>query len=182
MNASYKLTAVLFGIGVTLHNPEEAMYLAGWARSHLKLRFEPNPRIFWFLTSLVSVVVWVPIIGVCVSKNSTHFQSALSGFALAMAISAVIPHLDHPGEAFLLAGNGNVNPVQRATGRATDSCAVERRRDVAFRCLAGSSSVCPVVGLRRIWKLVRGPCNPDREKGVSIGALCYFPAIPRPDR
>jgi hypothetical protein len=27
MNLSYKLTAILFGIGVTLHNLEEAMYL-----------------------------------------------------------------------------------------------------------------------------------------------------------
>jgi hypothetical protein len=93
MNASYKLTAILFGIGVTLHNLEEAMYLVSWARSHLKLWFEPNPKIYWALTSLVSVVIWIPIVGVCVSKESTHFQSALTGFALAMAINAVLPHL-----------------------------------------------------------------------------------------
>jgi hypothetical protein len=92
MNPSYKLTAILFGIGVTLHNLEEAMYLVSWARSHLKLRFELNPKIYWVLTSLVSVMIWVPIVGVCVSKESTHFQSALSGFALAMAINAVLPH------------------------------------------------------------------------------------------
>ncbi|WP_321477569.1 HXXEE domain-containing protein [uncultured Paludibaculum sp.] len=93
MSPSYKLTAVLFGIGVTLHNLEEAMYLVRWARSHLKLRFEPNPKIYWVLTSLVSVMIWIPIVGVCVSKESPHFQSALSGFALAMAINAVLPHL-----------------------------------------------------------------------------------------
>jgi hypothetical protein len=92
MNASYKLTAILFGIGVTLHNLEEAMYLVSWARSHLKLRFEPSPKIYWVLTSLVSFVIWIPIVGVYVSTESTHFQSALSGFALAMAINAVAPH------------------------------------------------------------------------------------------
>jgi len=92
MNVSYKLTAILFGIGVTLHNLEEAMYLVSWARSHLKLRFAPNPRIYWVLTSLVSVVIWIPVIGVCVSKENTNFRSALSGFALAMAINAVLPH------------------------------------------------------------------------------------------
>ena len=93
MNPSYKLTAILFGIGVTLHNLEEAMYLVSWARSHLKLRFEPNPKIYWVLTSLVSVVIWIPVVGVCVSKESASFQNALSGFALAMAINAVLPHL-----------------------------------------------------------------------------------------
>jgi hypothetical protein len=93
MNPSYKLTAILFGIGVTLHNLEEAMYLVSWARSHLKLRFEPNLKIYWVLTSLVSVVIWIPIVGVCVSKESTNFQIALTGFALVMAINAVLPHL-----------------------------------------------------------------------------------------
>ena len=90
--SSYKLTAILFGMGVTLHNLEEAMFRADWSRSHLKLRFEPNPRIYWVLTSLVSVVIWIPVVGVCVSKERSSFQSALSGFALAMAINAVLPH------------------------------------------------------------------------------------------
>ena len=84
--------AILFGIGVTLHNLEEGMYLVSWARSHLTLWFEPNPRIYWVLTSLVSVVIWVPIVGVCISPESGHFQSVLSGFALAMAVNAVLPH------------------------------------------------------------------------------------------
>jgi Protein of unknown function with HXXEE motif len=89
---SYKLTAILFGIGVTLHNLEEAIFLAAWTRSHLKLWFEPDPTIYWVLTSLVSVVIWIPIVGVCISKEGSHFQEALSGFALAMAINAVLPH------------------------------------------------------------------------------------------
>jgi len=90
--SSYKLTAILFGIGVTLHNLEEAMFLVDWTRSHLKLWFEPNPKIYWVLTSLVSVVIWIPVVGVCASKESSYFQNALSGFALAMAINAVLPH------------------------------------------------------------------------------------------
>jgi hypothetical protein len=90
---SYKLTAILFGIGVTLHNLEEAMFLVDWTRSHLKLWFEPNPKIYWILTSLVSVVIWIPVVGVCVSKENSCFQDALSGFALAMAVNAVLPHL-----------------------------------------------------------------------------------------
>ena len=91
--SSYRLTAILFAIGVTLHNLEEALFLVDWSHSHLKLWFEPNPKIYWVLTSLVSLVIWIPVVGVCVSKESASFQNALSGFALAMAINAVLPHL-----------------------------------------------------------------------------------------
>lgn len=92
--SSYKLTAILFGIGVTLHNLEEGMFLVSWAQSHVKLWFEPDRKIYWVVTSLVSVVIWIPVVGVCVSKGTpTGFQNALSGFALVMAINAVLPHL-----------------------------------------------------------------------------------------
>jgi Na+(H+)/acetate symporter ActP len=38
-------------------------------------------------------VIWIPVVGVCVAKESSSFQTALSGFALAMAMNAVLPHL-----------------------------------------------------------------------------------------
>ena len=88
---SYKLAAVLFGIGVTLHNLEEAFFLADWARAHLKLWFEPNRRIYAVVTSLVTAVMWIPILGVCASNP--YFESVLSGFALVMAVNAFVPHL-----------------------------------------------------------------------------------------
>jgi hypothetical protein len=90
---SYKLAAILFGVGVTLHNLEEALFLVSWSRTHLKLWFTPDPRIYWVVTSLVSVVIWIPIVGVCVWPENAHFQFALSGFALAMAVNAMLPHL-----------------------------------------------------------------------------------------
>ncbi len=91
--ASYKLIAILFGIGVTLHNLEEAMFLVKWSRTHVKLWFTPNSGIYWALTSLVSAAIWVSILGVSVWPESTRLQCVLSGFALAMAINALLPHL-----------------------------------------------------------------------------------------
>lgn len=41
---------------------------------------------------MVTVVIWIPVVGVCVSKEIFSFQNALSGFALAMAINAVRPN------------------------------------------------------------------------------------------
>lgn len=93
MHSVYKLTAVLFGVGIALHNLEEAVYLPGWFRSHVKLLFEPDQRIYWVLTSLVSVAIWIPIVGVCVAPENTRFQTVLSGFALLMVINVVVPHL-----------------------------------------------------------------------------------------
>lgn len=93
MHFLYKLTAILFGVGVTLHNLEEAAYLPGWLRANLKLPFEPNERIYWVLTSLVSLVIWIPIVGVCLLPEGGHSQVVLSGFALVMAVNALLPHL-----------------------------------------------------------------------------------------
>lgn len=92
MHSFYKLTAILFGVGVTLHNLEEAVYLPAWLRSNVRLVFEPNRKIYWVVTSLVSIVIWVPIVGVCLWPESSRFQSVLSGFALTMVINAVLPH------------------------------------------------------------------------------------------
>jgi Protein of unknown function with HXXEE motif len=90
---SYRLTAILFALGVTVHNLEEALFLVHWARSHTKLWFKPNPLIYWVLTSLVSVVIWIVAISVNVWPDNRTFQFALSGFALAMAFNAAFPHL-----------------------------------------------------------------------------------------
>jgi len=91
--ASYHLIAILFGLGVTLHNLEEAMFLVRWTRAHLKLRFTQDQKIYWVVTSLVSVAIWIPIIGIRIWPESARLQWALSGFALTMAVNAVIPHL-----------------------------------------------------------------------------------------
>lgn len=93
MHSLYKLTAILFGVCVTLHNLEEAVYLPAWLRSNMTLFLEPNRKVYWVVTSLVSVVIWVPIVGVCLSPEGSRFQNVLSGFALVMAINAVFPHL-----------------------------------------------------------------------------------------
>lgn len=94
MNAtSYRLIAVLFAVGVTLHNLEEAMFLVRWERAHLRWRFNPDPKIYWVVTTLVSVVIWILIVGISARPDRARLQLALSGVALAVAINAVFPHL-----------------------------------------------------------------------------------------
>jgi hypothetical protein len=84
-----KALALLFATAVTLHDIEEALFLPAWIRTHLKVRFKPNPRAYWIVTSLVSIIVWIAALG----PATPSFHLALSGFALAMAINAFVPHL-----------------------------------------------------------------------------------------
>jgi Protein of unknown function with HXXEE motif len=94
MNAvCYKLIATLFGIGVTLHNLEEAMFLVSCSRTHLKLPFPQNAKIYWVLTSLASLVIWIFILGVRRWPQNSDLQCVLSGIALVAAVNAVLPHL-----------------------------------------------------------------------------------------
>jgi Na+(H+)/acetate symporter ActP len=90
---SYRLLAVLFALGATLHNLEEARSLTDWARAHLKLGFAPDARIYWAATSAVSVAIWLAAIGVIVRPDNQQFVYAISGFAFAMAVNAVVPHV-----------------------------------------------------------------------------------------
>lgn len=91
--SSHPWIALLFALGVTAHNLEEAVFLPAWARDHLRLWFEPNSMIYWMLGSLVSVIVWLAALGVMIWPGDPNFRFALAGFALAMAVNAVFPHL-----------------------------------------------------------------------------------------
>jgi hypothetical protein len=86
---------LLFATGVTLHDLEEALWLPGWmrTRTHVKTVFDPHPKAYWVGTSLVSFVVWIAALAVGIWPTVPPFHLVLSGFALAMAVNAVVPHL-----------------------------------------------------------------------------------------
>ena len=90
---SYRLLAVLFGLGVALHNLEEALFLPDWMRAHVRAGFRPNKKIYWVLAALVTAFLWVVISGSILSPLSPRLHWAVCGFALAMSVNAVVPHL-----------------------------------------------------------------------------------------
>ncbi len=85
--------ALLFAAAVTLHNLEEALFLPAWIRTHLKVRFDPNPKAYWIATSLASILIWILALGATLRPATPPFHLALSGFALGVAINAFLPHL-----------------------------------------------------------------------------------------
>ena len=93
-----RLLIIAFAGGVTLHNLEEALFLPRWARANVTLpvvalAFRPSSTIYWILSSAVSAVVWLAVLGVTLRPTIAAFHFALSGFALAMAVNAFLPHL-----------------------------------------------------------------------------------------
>lgn len=84
---------LLFAVAVTLHNLEEAIWLPGWTRVHVKVRFGSIPMAYWIGASIVSVLVWTAAVGAALSSTKAPFHLALSGFALAMSLNALVPHL-----------------------------------------------------------------------------------------
>jgi len=89
---SISAVALLFAAAITLHDLEEALFLPAWIHAHLKVRFNPNPKAYWIVTLLVSLLAWIVALGVSLTPENRAFHLALSGFALAMAINVFLPH------------------------------------------------------------------------------------------
>jgi len=90
---SHLCLPLMFATGVTLHDLEEAFWLPDWIRTHVKTVFDPNPKAYWVVTSLVSLVVWIAAMAVWIWPTVQPFHLVLSGIALAMAVNAFVPHL-----------------------------------------------------------------------------------------
>ena len=84
---------LLFVTAVTLHDIEEALWLPDWMRTHVKTVFDPHPLAYCVGTSLISLFVWIAALAVGIWPNVIQFHLVLSGFAVAMSINAVVPHL-----------------------------------------------------------------------------------------
>ncbi len=85
--------SLLFAIAVTLHDIEEALWLPGWIRAHVRTRFDPNPKAYCIATSLITVVVWIATLAAGFWPDVQSYQFVLSGFAFAMGFNAIAPHL-----------------------------------------------------------------------------------------
>ncbi len=82
-----------FAAAVTLHNLEEAFFLPNWLRAHGRVRFRPNPTAYWIGTSFLTVLAWIAAAGAAQTPPWRPFPLLLSGFALGVAINAIVPHL-----------------------------------------------------------------------------------------
>ncbi len=89
----YNSLLISFAIGVTLHNLEEAIGLPAWAKKNAKfVPFTPKPMIYWVLTSLISVFVWILVFAALKMPDNGFIANFMIGIALAFAFNAFFPH------------------------------------------------------------------------------------------
>jgi len=83
---------LLFLLGFTLHNLEEAIWLPGWSKYAGRLRPEVKRHEFHFAALVVTVVGYL-LTFLHLTNTNVYAQYAYYGFVLMMCFNAIFPHL-----------------------------------------------------------------------------------------
>jgi len=129
--------AVLFALAVTVHNVEEGIWLPGFP--HPAMLEPPSPFAFRFAVAAITLVFWAMAGGLLIGFP---FEPVLAGFAVAMIVNAILPHLAvtawfrryHPGT-----GTAWVLVVPAALNALVALDWAERFRDTAYAAGATAS-------------------------------------------
>ena len=83
---------MLFLLGFTLHNLEEAIWLPGWSKYAGRFHTEVKRNEFHFAALAVTVIGYLLTFFHLMSAN-IYAQYAFYGFVLMMCLNAIFPHL-----------------------------------------------------------------------------------------
>ena len=88
------MEAVIFMFCITLHNIEEALWLADWLRKNMpSKRKTPSKEQFVFAILGITVLGYLTAGLFILFPDNLYIEYAFIGFVGAMIINAVIPHL-----------------------------------------------------------------------------------------
>jgi hypothetical protein len=130
---------LLFVLAVTLHNIEEMIWLPGFP--YPPPLTVPSPFVFRFAAVVITLVFWSVL---AATALGFRLESVLAGFAAAMIVNAVVPHLAlgiyvrryHPGlaTAWLLVVPAAASVLSAGGGMA-------RFRDLPFALAAAAGFI-----------------------------------------
>ncbi len=83
---------LLFLLGFTLHNLEEAIWLPGWSKYAGRFYPEVKRNEFHFAALVVTVIGYL-LTFFHLTTNNMYAQYAFYGFVLMMCFNAIFPHL-----------------------------------------------------------------------------------------
>ncbi|MGC1175803.1 HXXEE domain-containing protein [Polaromonas sp.] len=90
---SLSLLGWLFALGVVVHNVEEAWLLPAWSARAGRWHVRVTPAVFRFAVTVLSVAV-LAAAWLASSGGPRSFGAYfIAGYALAMALNALVPHL-----------------------------------------------------------------------------------------
>lgn len=83
--------AWLFALAVTLHNAEEAIWLPRWSASAGRFHVPVSARQFRFAVLVLTIAAWTVVAWSAAGSRIADYL--VSGYALAMLVNVVFPHL-----------------------------------------------------------------------------------------
>jgi len=90
---SLSLLGWLFALGVIAHNTEEAIFLPAWSASAGRWYFNVSAGAFRFGAVVLSIAVLVAAQLASMGGAKSFGAYFISGYALAMALNAFVPHV-----------------------------------------------------------------------------------------
>lgn len=85
--------ALVFAAAVTLHNIEEAVWLPGWSKTVGRLQRPVDPFEFRFAVTVLTLLALVLAVGCRIEPIAVFCRYSVSGYALAMLLNVVFPHV-----------------------------------------------------------------------------------------
>jgi len=89
----FELLAGLFALAITLHNAEEAIWLPAWSQSAGKWHHPVTAQEFRFAVIMLTGLAYVAVGLAVVYGKESPGAYFLSGYALAMLLNVLFPHL-----------------------------------------------------------------------------------------
>ncbi|MBU2649158.1 HXXEE domain-containing protein [bacterium] len=83
----------LFAISITVHNLEEAIWLPKWSKSAGRWHHPVEPAVFRFAVLTLTILAYIFAILASVGEKQSIGAYLVAGYALAMLLNVVFPHL-----------------------------------------------------------------------------------------
>lgn len=93
MSLDFKILSVLFALAVTFHNLEEAIFLPDWFKINRHWKHPAKPVEFRFALAILTLLTYGLTVLVLQSGKESLSAYVISGYALAMLINLVFPHI-----------------------------------------------------------------------------------------
>ncbi len=87
------LLSVFFALSVTTHNMEEALLLPAWSQTAGKWHHPVGTREFRFAVVVLTILAYLAVLMAAMQGKESIGAYFLSGYALAMLLNVVFPHV-----------------------------------------------------------------------------------------
>ena len=93
MSVTFPLASLAFCLAISAHNLEEAVWLPAWSERAGKIHARVGAREFRFAVIVLTALAWGVAVAAQLGGRESVGAYLLAGYALAMLLNVVAPHL-----------------------------------------------------------------------------------------